>query len=89
MEKQCNLQSFVYNTNSYLIFKLAGTFEQYYGGTVINLDQQNGIMYHVLRVADNEVDVIVGIDVVTGQTVFSKLTDVRHLHNLGLYNLGY
>ncbi|XP_072016886.1 uncharacterized protein [Amphiura filiformis] len=66
-----------------------GTFEQYYGGTVINLDQKNGILYYVLRVADNDADVIVSIDVEQGHTAFSNLTNLRNLHNLGFYDNGW
>lgn len=68
----------------------AGNFEQYYGGSVINLDQKNGVLYYVLRVADNDYDVIAAVSLEADhRVVFSKLTNLRNIHNLALYDLGY
>lgn len=71
--------------NISLVMEVApsGLFEEYYGGTVFNLDQENGIMYYVFRVANSHADVIASIDLVTNQVSFSQLTSLRHVYNLG------
>ncbi|XP_033740923.1 uncharacterized protein LOC117327830 [Pecten maximus] len=62
-----------------------GVFERYYGGSIFNgFDQTNGVLYHVLRVADTVADVIVSVDVRGRTTTFSRLTNLRHIHNLSL-----
>ncbi|XP_060084721.1 uncharacterized protein LOC132563984 [Ylistrum balloti] len=69
------------------LFQIAppGLFERYYGGSIFNgFDKTNGVLYHVLRVADSVADVIVGADVKTKTASFSKLTNLRHIHNLSL-----
>lgn len=66
-------------------FFVSGMFERYYGGSVFNgFDQTNGVLYHVLRVADSAADVIVSVDVKGRTARFSKLTNLRHIHNLSL-----
>ncbi|XP_046346789.2 uncharacterized protein LOC124127434 [Haliotis rufescens] len=61
----------------------AGIFENYYGGTIFNgVDQEKGFLYHMLRVADAEADVIATITLSDMTTTFSKITNIRHVHNL-------
>ncbi|XP_033113309.1 uncharacterized protein LOC117113913 [Anneissia japonica] len=60
----------------------AGIFTHYYGGNIINMDQENGIIYHVLNVQDSEAQVIVSVTMETKQVMFSQLTNLRHVHNL-------
>ncbi|XP_069124456.1 uncharacterized protein [Argopecten irradians] len=69
------------------VFQIAppGLFERYYGGSLFNgFDQANGVLYHVLRVADTVADVIVSVDVRGKSASFSRLTNLRHIHNLSL-----
>ncbi|XP_038062919.1 uncharacterized protein LOC119733409 [Patiria miniata] len=64
----------------------AGVFGQYYGGNVISIDQESGILYYVLHVANSQNDVIASISLETGKVTFSRLTDLRNIHNLAFYN---
>eukprot|EP00058_Branchiostoma_floridae_P011601 XP_002597089.1 hypothetical protein BRAFLDRAFT_105037 [Branchiostoma floridae] len=58
-------------------------YQSYYGGDVINLDQQNGVLYHVLRLVDPpNADVIATVSMETQRVTFSNPTNLRHLHNL-------
>lgn len=70
---------------SYIIFLVVhfeGLFAEYYGGTVFNLDQTNGFIYHVFRVAGYTADVIATIDLNNQSVSFSQLTNLRHVYNL-------
>ncbi|XP_078665385.1 uncharacterized protein LOC144907852 [Branchiostoma floridae x Branchiostoma belcheri] len=58
-------------------------YQSYYGGDVINLDQQTGVLYHVLRLtAPSDADVIATVSLDTQSVTFSSPTNLRHLHNL-------
>ncbi|XP_050392959.2 uncharacterized protein LOC126811409 [Patella vulgata] len=60
-----------------------GIFEKYYGGSVVNgLDQLNGQLKHVFRVADSEADVIASINIDSQTVTFSQITNLRHIHNI-------
>ncbi|XP_071954895.1 uncharacterized protein [Antedon mediterranea] len=60
----------------------AGIFSHYYGGNVINMDQVNGVLYYVLKVADSVAQVIVSVKIETKEVVFSQLTNLEHIHSL-------
>ncbi|XP_066271118.1 uncharacterized protein [Branchiostoma lanceolatum] len=58
-------------------------YQSYYGGDVITLDQQNGVLYHVLRLVDPpNADVIATVALETQKVTVSNPTNLRHLHNL-------
>nr|XP_022288821.1 uncharacterized protein LOC111100928 [Crassostrea virginica] len=64
-----------------------GYFRGYFGGAVFGgLDQETGILYHVMGMQDTNADVIASIDVMTGKVTFSQMTNLRHVHNLALTN---
>ncbi|XP_022097617.1 uncharacterized protein LOC110983045 [Acanthaster planci] len=63
----------------------AGVFQQYYGGTVFNIDQDSGVLYYVLRIANSRSDVIASVCLDTGKVTFSRLTDLRNIYNLAFY----
>ncbi|OWF45935.1 uncharacterized protein LOC110456456 [Mizuhopecten yessoensis] len=60
----------------------AGLFDRYNGGAVTGgLDQTSGMLFHILRVSDTVADIIVSVDIYQRMVRFSRLTNLRHVHN--------
>ncbi|XP_033641584.1 uncharacterized protein LOC117301664 [Asterias rubens] len=62
----------------------AGIFRQYYGGNVINIDQTNGVLYHVLQ-TESFKNIIATINLNTGAVSYSGITDLTKIYNLAFY----
>ncbi|KAJ8314819.1 hypothetical protein KUTeg_006969 [Tegillarca granosa] len=66
-------------------FVLSPVFSSFDGGMIFGgIDQSRGVLYQVLRIADSEADVIVAVDLNTNKAKFSRMTNLRHVHNLNL-----
>ncbi|XP_062592865.1 uncharacterized protein LOC134254355 [Saccostrea cucullata] len=64
-----------------------GYFRGYFGGAVFGgLDQDTGILYHVMTMQDTNSEVIASIDVNSGKVTYSQMTNLKHVHNLALTN---
>lgn len=73
--------------SKHLLFIDKGYFRGYFGGAVFDgLDQDTGILYHVMSMQDTNADVIASIDVTSGKVTFSQMTNLKHVHNLALTN---
>lgn len=60
-------------------------FNPYAGGMIFGgLDQSRGVLYQVLRIADSEADVIAAVDLNSKKATFSKMTNLRHIHNMNM-----
>lgn len=61
----------------------AGIFQRHYGGSVNQgFSNNDGYLYHVLRVEGSDADIIVKIQPGTCQMSFSEPTNLRHIHSL-------
>lgn len=74
----------IIETYFFYLFALA-VFSSFDGGMIFGgIDQSAGVLYQVLRIADSEADVIVAVDLDTKKATFSRMTNLRHIHNVNL-----
>lgn len=70
-------------TDSVTFNLFPGIFEGYYGGSVYQgSNNNNGFLYHVLRIQGTEADVIVAVNPNTCEVRYSDVTNLRHVHSL-------
>lgn len=83
----CNQTQIQTNTrNPYLspvLFYFSGIFERYYGGSVNQgNNNQDGYLYHALRIQGSGANMIVAVNPSTCQVKFSDIVNLRHIHSL-------
>ncbi|XP_071493966.1 uncharacterized protein [Diadema antillarum] len=64
----------------------SGMFAPYYGGAVVNIDQSDGILFYVFRVADSMANIIATVALETGDVTFSQLTSLQFVHNIAYFD---